>query len=195
MSSTSVVFPVALSVSGAWTLEVTTSGGQTSNSFPFQVTAAPQKPGAFQLSADTPACNGSMAFLVGISWSAANQAASYNIYRNSYLAATVQSSTLAWVDPGTLGAGKSYSYFVIASNAQGATQSNSNRGPNWILSQTFTKVKLPGIPALKAARACLPASGTDFGHDVIHFATHPFLGNANRHGGLKCQYHRCAFLA
>jgi hypothetical protein len=70
-----------------------------------------------------------------------------------------------------------------------------DRGPNWILSQTFTKVKLPGIPALKAARACLPASGTDFGHDVIHFATHPFLGNANRHGGLKCQYHRCAFLA
>ena len=60
-----------------------------------------------------------------ISWTASAQASSYYVYRNSYPAASLAGGAVSWVDTAILGAGQSYSYYTIASNAQGSTQSNT----------------------------------------------------------------------
>lgn len=125
-SATSISVSTPLNVSGPWSVVASTSTNQSSNTFPFQVTAAPQKPGTFQLTASPPTCNPpSILPIVGIGWTASAQANSYDIYRNSYPVATIQSNVLSWTDPANLSAGASYSYYVIASNAQGTTLSNA----------------------------------------------------------------------
>jgi hypothetical protein len=125
--SGSITVQAPLSLPGAWTVQVTNSNGKTSNAYPFQVAAAAQKPGSFQLAADTSACNASPSLqpLLRISWGASAQAVSYTIYRSSYAVSTVQSDVLSWSDPSNLGAGATYNYYVVANNPQGSTPSNT----------------------------------------------------------------------
>jgi hypothetical protein len=127
LTPTSITLPVTLSVSGDWSVTYFSGSNQSSNSYPFPVTAPQQKPGAFTLTGDPATCNPppSLSPLLRIFWTTSAQATSYDIYRNSYPAANVPAGTNAWVDPANLGDGQTYTYFVVANNQQGSTQSNS----------------------------------------------------------------------
>ncbi len=125
-SSNSISVPASLNIAGTWSVVAANSNNQLSNAYPFQVNPVATKPGTFQLSGGTPTCTPpSTVPVVSISWTAAAQATSYDVVRNSYDAGSVSSSVLSWTDPANLGSGYSYTYYVIASNAQGTTQSNT----------------------------------------------------------------------
>jgi hypothetical protein len=125
-SASTIVVSQVLAASGTWQVEVTNATGQISNLFPFTVNPMPQAPAAFTLTANAPGCYPppSIVPLVSMSWTASAQATSYQIYRNSYPAGVV-TGVLSWTDPSSLSAGQSYTYFVLASNAQGSAQSNT----------------------------------------------------------------------
>ncbi len=157
-----ITLDVPLPVAGTWTVQAVTAGNQNSNAFPFQVGNAPQKPGSFQLTTNPAACNPppSVTPQVSINWTASSQVTNYWIYRNSSPAATVDSGTLSWTDQSNLSAGTAYTYYVVANNSQGTTQSNSvnvnipanicytQSGGNIVLSNTsFTPVFNLGAPA------------------------------------------------
>jgi pimeloyl-ACP methyl ester carboxylesterase len=127
LSANAITMQVKLDIAGSWTVSVVNANNQSSNAYPFQVGAAPQKPGSFQLSADPASCNPSPSTvpIVHLSWTASAQAASYVVYRNSSPAGSAANGALSWTDPSTLTAGSTYTYFAVATNAQGSTQSNS----------------------------------------------------------------------
>jgi len=127
-TTASPVYSGAISVSSTETVEaIALASGYSASSLASAsyIIAPTQKPGAFQLTANAPSCNPapSTVPIVSMYWTASSQATTYYVYRNAFPAVALGSGTLTWTDPATLSAGSSYTYYVMASNGQGTTQS------------------------------------------------------------------------
>lgn len=102
-------------------------------------------PGTFTLTA-TPECNGATS-RVNLSWTAAANATNYDIYRNSALYASNVSGTQYLNTAVT--AGTTYTYYVIAKNANGNTTNS-----NGTLSVTAVNCTAPGAFSVTATPEC-----------------------------------------
>lgn len=102
-------------------------------------------PGSFTLTA-TPECNGTTS-RVSLSWTAAANATSYDLYRNGTVyAANLTGTTYSNT---AVTAGTTYTYYVKAKNANGATNNS-----NGTLSVTAVNCSVPGAFTLSAVAEC-----------------------------------------
>jgi hypothetical protein len=111
-----------------WTVRVTNPDGKFSNIASFAVvapTSTTAQPTAFTLSTGSPYCTGGTP-AVQVSWTGSSGVTTYDVYRNGNLYSPgVPSYTTTFSNTANLLAGQSYSYYVVAKNASGSTQSNT----------------------------------------------------------------------
>lgn len=108
-------------------------------------------PGAFALTT-TSDCNGT-ASRVRLSWTAANNATAYDVYRDNVL---VSSGITGFTfDNTTVVAGTSYSYHVTAKNTSGNINSNSQSQ----VAANCSVSNVPGTPQLTLTASCNGAKG------------------------------------
>ncbi|MGV7106722.1 N-acetylmuramoyl-L-alanine amidase [Flavobacterium sp. U410] len=101
-------------------------------------------PGSFSLTA-TPQCSGTST-RISLSWTAAANATSYDIYRNGSLYTNVTGTSFINT---SVTAGTSYTYYVKAKNSSGSTNNS-----NGTLSATAPNCSTPGSFTLTATSVC-----------------------------------------
>jgi hypothetical protein len=125
-SSTQIVInPNFTTAAATWSVEVINPGDVSSGQFQFEVVApASEKPGAFTLSANA-YCNTATpaAPAVLLTWTASSLATAYDVYRDGALYASGNTGT-SFDNNLNVSAGQTYTYYVLASNNSGTTQSN-----------------------------------------------------------------------
>jgi hypothetical protein len=121
-----VINPNFTTTTATWTVEVINPGGASSGQFQFEVAApsSSENPGSFTLSANA-YCNTSTpaAPAVLLNWTTSSRATAYDVYRNGTLYANGNTET-SFDNNLNVSAGQTYTYYVLAGNTSGTTQSN-----------------------------------------------------------------------